>query len=85
MRANSLVTCHTSPRSNSSAANSSYQLSCPEAPHYIPQRCDFRALCRTDEGEYKAKNSICFLFAFVLICLSRFSTGAASAVFGPMF
>jgi hypothetical protein len=29
---------------------------------------------RTPIGEYKAEHSICFLFAYMLICLSRFST-----------
>ncbi len=27
-------------------------------------------------GEDKAKNNVCFSFALVVICLSRFSTGA---------
>jgi hypothetical protein len=41
--------------------------------------------CRSPkEGRKLSGKSICFFFALVLSCPSRFSTGARSAVFGPM-
>ena len=37
------------------------------------------------KGEHKAKNNVCFLFAMVLICSSRFSTGASCVGFGQCY
>jgi hypothetical protein len=36
-------------------------------------------------GEHKAKNNVCFLFAMVVVWASLFSTGAPCAVFQAMF
>jgi hypothetical protein len=37
------------------------------------------------QGEYKAKNNVCFLFALMVLCSSLFSTGASCAVFRTVF
>jgi hypothetical protein len=40
---------------------------------------------RTPQGETKAKNNVCFLFAMMLLCSSLFSTGAPCGVFRRVF
>jgi hypothetical protein len=40
---------------------------------------------RAGIGEHKAKNSVCFLFAIMLLCSSQFSTGARCVVFRAVF
>jgi hypothetical protein len=43
------------------------------------------ASCRSSGGEHKAKYSVCFLFAMVIVWASLFSTGAPCAAFRAVF